>query len=239
MVILLFGVTNIGKTVTGSKLAERINYSFYDLDDVIKKKFNTTLDKFIKDNPFSYERGRLKGKILSDIIMESTGDIVIAVSPIYYSRFFNKLLDLDQVIAIELQDSKENIFQRLVFSNEEDNIYKDDDGVFYAVTNGTSNKMLQIAQNSEVSVAGCLEMFTANGLGENLGWVLQPENADIRQKLRAAFSAWYDIANNEQDKNCRILAIHLIRGTLNINHWEKLYHMDFVNKSIMENGGIY
>ena len=50
MVILLFGVTNIGKTVTGSKLAERINYSFYDLDDVIKKKFNTTLDKFIKDN---------------------------------------------------------------------------------------------------------------------------------------------------------------------------------------------
>lgn len=99
--------------------------------------------------------------------------------------------------------------------------------------------MLQIAQNSEVSVAGCLEMFTANGLGENLGWVLAPQNAEIRTKLRTAFSDWYDMANNEKDENCCILAIHLTRGTLNINHWEKLYHMDFVNKNIMENGGIY
>lgn len=114
-----------------------------------------------------------------------------------------------------------------------------EDGVFYAVTNGKSNKMLQIAQNPEVSVAGCLEMFTANGVGENLGWVLDPKNEDIRKKLRTAFADWYDMANNEQDENCCILAIHLKKGTLNINHWEKLYHMDFVNKNIMDNGGIY
>ncbi len=114
-----------------------------------------------------------------------------------------------------------------------------EDCVFYVVTNGKSNKMLQIAENSEVSVAGCLEMFTANGIGENLGWVLDPKNEDIRKKLRTAFSDWYDMANNEQDENCCILAIHLKRGTLNINHWEKLYHMDFVNKNIMENGGIF
>jgi hypothetical protein len=114
-----------------------------------------------------------------------------------------------------------------------------EDGVFYAVTHRKSNKMLQIEQNSEVSVAGCLEMFTANGIGENLGWVLDPRNTEIRTKLRAAFADWYDMANNEQDENCCILAIHLTRGTLNINHWEKLYHMDFVNKIIMENSGIY
>ena len=113
-----------------------------------------------------------------------------------------------------------------------------DDGTFYIVTNAQSNKMLQIEQNAEVSVAGCLEMFTANGIGENLGWVLEPENAEIRGKLRTAFAAWYDMANNESDKNCCILAVHLTRGTLNVNHWEKLYHMDFVNKTSMENGGI-
>ncbi|MFT3951756.1 MAG: pyridoxamine 5'-phosphate oxidase family protein [Oscillospiraceae bacterium] len=114
-----------------------------------------------------------------------------------------------------------------------------EDGVFYAVTNSQSNKMLQIAVNSEVSVAGCMEMFTANGIGENLGWVLDPKNAEIRTKLRAAFAGWYDMANNENDENCCYLAVRLTRGTLNINHWEKLYHMDFVNKTIMENGGIY
>ena len=114
-----------------------------------------------------------------------------------------------------------------------------EDGVFYVVTNGKSNKMMQIAKNSEVSIAGCLEMFTANGVGKNLGWVLEPQNAEIRNKLRAAFANWYDEANDEQDKNCCILAIYLTKGTLNINHWEKLYHMDFVNKITMENSGIF
>lgn len=114
-----------------------------------------------------------------------------------------------------------------------------EDFTFYVVTYGKSNKMLQIKQNPEVSVAFCSEMFTANGIGENLGWVLNPKNAEIRAKLRTAFSDWYDMANNEDDENCCILAIHLTRGTLNINHWEKLYHMDFVNKTEMEDGGIF
>jgi hypothetical protein len=114
-----------------------------------------------------------------------------------------------------------------------------EDGVFYATTNAKSNKMLQIAKNPEVSVASSTEMFTASGKGENLGWVLDPKNAALRLKLRETFAAWYDMANNEQDENCCILAIRLSKGTLNVNHWEKLYHMDFVNKSTMENGGIF
>lgn len=114
-----------------------------------------------------------------------------------------------------------------------------EDCTFYVVTYAKSNKMLQVAENSEVSVAGCLEMFTANGVAENLGWVLAPQNAEIRTKLRTTFAEWYDMANNEKDENCCILAIRLTKGTLNVNHWEKLYHMDFVNKTDMENGGIF
>lgn len=36
--------------------------------------------------------------------------------------------------------------------------------------------------------------------------------------------------NNGKYENCRILAIRLGRGILNVNHWEKLYHMDFANR---------
>jgi len=114
-----------------------------------------------------------------------------------------------------------------------------EEGVFYVTTYGQSNKIRQIAQNAEVAVAASPEMFTAVGIGENLGWVLDPKNADIRAKLRAAFAEWYDIANNESDENCCILAVRLTKGTLNINHWEKLYHMDFVNKTLMESGGVF
>jgi len=112
-------------------------------------------------------------------------------------------------------------------------------GVFYITTNSESNKMKQIAVNPEVSICSNSEMFTASGIGENLGWILEPQNADIRNMLRSAFAPWYDKANNENDKNCCILAIRLTKGTLNINHWEKLYHMDFVKKETMENGGIF
>ena len=104
-----------------------------------------------------------------------------------------------------------------------------EDGTFYVVTYAKSNKMLQIAHNPEVSVCG--EWFTAYGAGENLGWVLDPKNAQIRAKLRTAFAIWYDEANKEENEDCCILAIHLTRGILNINHWEKLYCMDFVNKT--------
>ena len=113
-----------------------------------------------------------------------------------------------------------------------------EDGTFYAVTYEKSNKVQQILQNSAVAVAVGGEWFTAIGTGENLGWVLDPKNTEMRIKLRTAFAAWYDMANNEKDENCCILAIHLAKGTLNINHWEKLYHMDFVSRTDMENGGI-
>ena len=114
-----------------------------------------------------------------------------------------------------------------------------EDCTFYVVTYGKSNKMLQIEQNAEVSVALSSEMFTAIGVGKNLGWVLEPQNTEIRKKLRSAFADWYDMANNENDENCCILAIYLTKGTLNINHWEKLYHLDFVKKTDMKDGGIF
>lgn len=124
---MLFGVSNVGKTVTGEKLAEKLNYSFIDLDEEIKKRYQTTLEKFMQEHPFSYERGQIKGKLLKDLLKEYKDNIVIAVSPIYYARFFNSLINLENVIAIELQDSEEHIFERLVFSDENDNVYKDDE----------------------------------------------------------------------------------------------------------------
>jgi len=111
-----------------------------------------------------------------------------------------------------------------------------ENGVFYSVTWGESAKMQQIAQNNEVAIAVNFEWFTASGIGENLGWVLDPKNAELRKKLRTAFAKWYDMANNENDKNCCILAIRLTNGTININHHETLIYMDFINKTATVQG---
>lgn len=103
-------------------------------------------------------------------------------------------------------------------------------GVFYVTTWAKSKKMLQIAKNKGVAFAVRLEGISGNGFGENLGWVLDPNNADIREKLRKAFSDWYDDANNEQDKNCVILAIRITRASIFRDHGAVQYHLDFVDK---------
>ncbi len=124
MIILLFGVSNIGKTTTGCKLAEHLGCRFYDLDDEVRKFYHVTLEEFVTSGTLS-ERDKKRGNVLQ-MIMAYPHDKVIAVSPIYYSSNFNRHITGENVLAIELQDSPLNIFDRLVFSDENDVIYKDD-----------------------------------------------------------------------------------------------------------------
>lgn len=125
MIILLFGVSNVGKTTTGKNLAKSLGYTFYDLDEEVKKYYNTTLEKFIHMEGLC-ERDKKRGQVLKSIMANSL-DKVLAVSPIYYSSNFNKYLLREDVLAIELQDSPDHIFSRLIFSDQNDELYKDDD----------------------------------------------------------------------------------------------------------------
>lgn len=109
-----------------------------------------------------------------------------------------------------------------------------EDGVFYVITTATSNKIQQIAENNQVAFAVCFEGISGNGTGENLGWVLDPKNAGLREKLRKVFSDWYDQANNEQDENCIILAIRIKKAVIFRDHGAVRYNMDFVNKTEIE-----
>ncbi len=127
-IILLFGVSNVGKSTIGEALGRKLGFKFFDLDDEIKKYYNLTMEDFQKIYFYSNERSKKKGKVLKRIININIKEkIIIAVSPIYYSVNFNYLLKRDNILAIELYDSPLNIFDRLVFSDENDNVYKDDD----------------------------------------------------------------------------------------------------------------
>lgn len=105
-----------------------------------------------------------------------------------------------------------------------------EDGVFYVTTSARSNKMQQIAKNREIAFSVCFEGIYGSGIGENLGWVLDPKNAALRATLREVFADWYDDANNEQDENCVILAIRITSATIFRDHGAVRYHLDLVNK---------
>lgn len=99
-----------------------------------------------------------------------------------------------------------------------------EDGAFYVITYGLSNKMRQIKKSPSVAIAG--EWFTAHGRGENLGWFGCSENGPIAEKLKAVFSAWIDNGhNNFEDENTCILCIRLTDGVL--FHHGTRYDLDF------------
>lgn len=88
-----------------------------------------------------------------------------------------------------------------------------ENGCFYVITHGLSNKMQQIKENPDVSICG--EWFTANGTGENLGYICSEENSLLADKLRRVFSQWYYNGHtDESDYNTCILKIKLTDGLL-------------------------
>lgn len=106
-----------------------------------------------------------------------------------------------------------------------------EDGAFYTVTYATTGKMRQIIQNPEVAVCIIVESFTADGIGENLGWVCDEKNAEMMTKLRRIFAEWYNEANNDEDPNTCLLRIRLTKGLWNDAHQGIRKEIDFVNKT--------
>lgn len=99
-----------------------------------------------------------------------------------------------------------------------------EDGAFYVITYGLSNKMKQMEKNPNVAIAG--DWFTAHGKGVNLGYFGKDENAEIAEKLRVAFAEWIDNGhNNFSDINTCILCIRLTEGVL-FSHGTR-YDIDF------------
>lgn len=99
-----------------------------------------------------------------------------------------------------------------------------EEGAFYVITYGLSNKMRQIENDPVVAIAG--EWFTAHGRGSNLGYFGKSENSEIAEKLKKAFEAWIDNGhNNFEDENTCILRIQLTDGVL-FSHGTR-HDMDF------------
>lgn len=85
------------------------------------------------------------------------------------------------------------------------------DGSFYVTTHALSNKIKQLELNDNIAFGVHFEGVSGSGKRINLGWVMKPENSELRLKLREVFAPWYDFANNEEDENCCILKIDVNR----------------------------
>ena len=129
MNILIFGISNVGKTTIGKKIAEKLQYEFVDIDDEIKKYYGyQSILEFVCSNPYQVYRDQKRGYMI-ELQIRQPGNRVIAVPPLYYTRYYTAYLNraVSEVVRIELIDSPENIFERLIFTDDNDNEYTDND----------------------------------------------------------------------------------------------------------------
>lgn len=138
-------------------------------------------------------------------------------------EIMNERFGKDSLIAVATTDGS-HLYNRIV-----DAYYEK--GAFYVTTNALSNKIKQVSGHFEVAICA-VDWFSGRGKGRNLGWVLNPKNAEVRSKVREAF-VWYDDVNDEQDQNCCILEIRLAEGMLIKDHHAVRYQIDFNNESAL------
>ena len=121
------------------------------------------------------------------------------------ARIMNERFSKDNIIALATVDDNMPAVRYV-------NAYYED-GAFYVITYGLSNKMNQIEKNPNISIAG--DWFTAHGKGISLGYFGKEENKEIAEKLRRAFAEWIDNGhNNFADENTIILCVELTDGVL-------------------------
>lgn len=90
-----------------------------------REEFQMTLEEFVHIENLRW-RDQKRGRIIKKILSKEE-NMVFVISPISYTDNFGKRITEDNILSIELVDTLANIFDRLVFSDTDDTIYKDDD----------------------------------------------------------------------------------------------------------------
>ncbi|ODS35325.1 MAG: hypothetical protein A7316_04055 [Candidatus Altiarchaeales archaeon WOR_SM1_86-2] len=120
--IFLVGVSCVGKTNIGKRLADEIGYKFFDLDSEIERYFNESISciqsQFLSD--YSYRKS--VSKVLRKIIEENKdNNFVMALPPSGLRDWYYKELKKTDPLIIALNDSPENILKRITFYDDDSN----------------------------------------------------------------------------------------------------------------------
>jgi len=111
------------------------------------------------------------------------------------------------------------------------------DGAFYISTALWKTKTAEIEQNNQVSFVTLGEAFgllVTNGIAENLGWVMDEKNTDIRDKMRKVFHEWWYEDNDENSPDSIVLRITPTNAIITDGqqkYGEAKYDVDFVSKT--------
>ena len=111
--IILIGYMGSGKTTVGKQLKEKLNVPFWDLDDYIEQKFNSTISSIFELKGEMYFREKER-QALEDLL-ETDKRMIISLgggTPCYYDNM-EYLISFENVKTFYLHADVETISKRL------------------------------------------------------------------------------------------------------------------------------
>jgi shikimate kinase len=116
MRIFLTGVSCVGKTEIGEKLAELLDVNFFDLDDEVERFFNTSIErlqnKFLTIRSFRDEAAKALVQLLN---LPESQDSFIALPPSGLMGGYLRVIKKTSGITAVITDKPENILKRISF----------------------------------------------------------------------------------------------------------------------------
>lgn len=122
--IILVGYMGVGKTIVGKELGKKTNLDFLDLDELIEKKENMSINELFRSKGELYFR-KLEHKLFEEL-MNDTRSFVLSTgggTPCYYDNYL--FLERKDTKSVYLEASTDKIFERLTNEKQQRPIIKD------------------------------------------------------------------------------------------------------------------
>ena len=124
MIIYLVGMSCVGKTTIGKMLAEKIGFSFFDLDEEVENYYGKPIER-IQDECLTMYGYREKASIVLDQLLSKNIDSVISGTPsglkFSYLHVYKRHKADKELYSIYIKDTSENILERLTFYDKDSN----------------------------------------------------------------------------------------------------------------------
>jgi shikimate kinase len=116
MRVFLTGVSCVGKTTIGTKLADLLDYAFIDLDAEIERYFRTSIERLQRQYLTAYSFRKEASKALKHVLSRKDGrDCVIVLPPSGLMDSYWRVVKRAEGTIVVVRDEPENIVKRAIF----------------------------------------------------------------------------------------------------------------------------
>lgn len=122
MHIMLTGVSCVGKSTIGKRLAGILNYEFYDMDIEGELFFNKPIRRQHRDHPTGHSFRQSQAQVLQHVLSTSPENSIIALPPYGLMQpIWPVARDDDDGFIVVVRDSPENVLARLIWFDLDSN----------------------------------------------------------------------------------------------------------------------